>query len=44
LGKHLQNLNANLGSLKKYTQFQKKYQSNQIPDEGDIIDLKTTLF
>ena len=31
-------------SLQKYTQMEKQNQSNQSSDEGDIIDLKSTLF
>ena len=40
----LQNLMVNLNSFRKITQFQKKNQSNQSPDEGDIADLKSALF
>jgi len=40
----LQNLIVDLESLWKNTQFQKKNQSNQSPDEGDIADLKSALF
>ena len=40
----MQNLIADLDSLGKNTQLHKKNQSNQSPDEGDIADLKSTLF
>jgi hypothetical protein len=40
----LQDLIADLESLWKNTQFQKKNQANRSPDEGDIADLKSALF
>jgi len=44
LVQYLQNLIADLNFLGKITKFQKKNQSNQSPDEGDIADLKSSLF
>ena len=44
LVKYFQKQIEYLDSLRKNTQIEKKNQSNQSSDEGDIIDLKSTLF